>query len=193
MLNDAGWRDWNRDGVRECVGCLNAPPDTWLAITLAYSDYDPVQERIATLIVQQLRKVGVQVDAEPSDSTTLFYQQFDAFLWRVDEQTPVSVDSFEPFKSANDQVGYGANVTSYANSQVDDLLAQADSTATCSYDERAPIYREVQSILQADQPYLWLFTVEDMVAARSGVLGFNPYPNAPFWNARDWRVVEAGE
>ncbi len=195
LLEAAGWSDWNGDGVRECVKCSTAPQDTPLSFTLLYSGDDSVQPLLASVIAQQLGEVGIDVQPSGMDSGALQQitrsQQFDAYIYRVRLSIPFEPSpSFAPFASVNDVLGSGADVTSYANPQVDDLLAQADSAPNCSYDERAPLYRQVQTILQQDQPYLWLFAPVDLAAARGGVQGFNPYPNAPFWSIRDWRVVQ---
>jgi peptide/nickel transport system substrate-binding protein len=99
----------------------------------------------------------------------------------------VNPDQSILFTQAQDIISRGSNYGSYTNPQVEDLFEQARTT--CDTDEQADLYREAQAILQEDQPYLWLFVANDMVAVRGGVQGFEPYPNAPFWNMHEWSVT----
>jgi ABC-type transport system substrate-binding protein len=69
-------------------------------------------------------------------------------------------------------------------------MEQARTLPGCDTEERAEIYREIQTILQEDPPYVWLYSANDMIVADGGVLGFDPRPGRPFWNIRDWIVVK---
>jgi ABC-type transport system substrate-binding protein len=53
---------------------------------------------------------------------------------------------------------------------------------------RAAIYHQIEKLLQDDQPYVWLFAINDLYAAHTNVIGFDPYPNMPWWNIHTWQV-----
>ncbi len=193
LLDEAGWRDWNRDGVRECRGCTSANEGTPLSFGLLYNGDSLRYLAMSRVIEQQLRPLGIDVFAQPTDGSAFnqaTFQGFDAYLsgWR--ESYPIDPDHSELFTREGDVVGEGFNAISYYNPVVEDLFAEARTVPACDPAARAEIYREIQTVLQEDQPYAWLFTPHDMVAARGSITGFDPYPNAPLWNIRDWSVVE---
>jgi peptide/nickel transport system substrate-binding protein len=193
LLDEAGWRDWNRDGVRECRGCLYAEEGAPLSFTLLYNGDNFRLLSLSQVITRQLRQAGIDAFAQPTGGSAFneaVFQQFDAYLSGWFESYPVNPDQAELFTTAGDVVGEGFNTTSYANERVAELLRSARTVPGCDGEARATIYREIQTILQEDQPYAWLLALNDMVAARGSVIGFNPYPHAPLWNVRDWVVVE---
>ncbi|MBI5958991.1 MAG: hypothetical protein HY866_09665 [Chloroflexi bacterium] len=194
LLEQSGWKDTNRDGIRECWGCLYAETGDRLEFELMYSYSIPRHAIIAELLRSQLAQVGMSVQLNDGGGDLSPYgplrgQRFDAYLFERVEDYPVNPDQSALFSSTNDRVGDGWNVGSYVNSDVDRLLTEARALPGCPIAERAEIYREVQTLLQTDQPYIWLFAPNEMIAARGGVLGFDPYPYAPFWNISEWRVI----
>lgn len=180
QLENAGWKDVNRDGIRECVGCQHAAEGTLLAFNMEFLD-DPELSVAAGLIQQQLREIGVNVQTNARTSPPL-NQRFDAFLGRWSQDR--DPDQSAMWTRRADLPDVGLNLTSYYNQRVEELLDTALHTPQCSIEERAPIYHEIQSILQADQPFLWLYSPTEMVAAR-GILNFQPGA----WSIRDWVVT----
>jgi peptide/nickel transport system substrate-binding protein len=194
LLEQAGWKDTNRDGIRECWGCAYGKQGMWLEFELMYSYAIPRHAIMAELLRDQLALVGFSVKlndggGDLSPGGLLRQQRFDAYLFERVEDFPVNPDQWAMFSQANDQPGMGWNVGSYDNPDVERLLAEARTLPGCDLDARTEKYQDVQALLQADQPYIWLFAPNDMIAARGGVLGFDPYPSAPFWNITEWRVI----
>jgi peptide/nickel transport system substrate-binding protein len=195
LLEAAGWKDLNGDGLRECVECLYARPGTLLSFELIYPSNAGTRWIVsASLIAQQLRRVGIQVNTQGSEFESILdraqAQHYDAFLAGWTESYPFDPDEQTAlFSSAEDVVSYGLNTGSYYNPRVDELIAQAGALPGCDTPARAAIYHEIQAILQAEQPYVWLFAPDEMVAARTDITGFAPYPYAPFWNIETWVVT----
>ena len=79
--------------------------------------------------------------------------------------------------------------TSYYSPEFVRLSRQALTLPGCDPAERAEIYHQIERLLQEDQPYLWLFAVNGLYAAHDNVIGFDPYPNMPWWNIHTWRVI----
>jgi peptide/nickel transport system substrate-binding protein len=182
MLENAGWRDINRDGVRECTACTTAPMFTQLSFELSVPF--GFSYGLANILSQQWAEVGVAVYVYEDDVT---YQQFDAALVVDWLGYPSSVDQYLRFTPSGDTFG-GANIGSYNNPEVTALLEEARTLSGCSTEARAELYHEAQRLLQDDQPYIWLFSLDSLVAARTSVANFAPYPNATFWNIRDWVI-----
>lgn len=192
LLESAGWKDLNNSGSRSCITCDHARSGTRLAFDLLYVSA-PMNDVAVDLIVQQLRLVGIQVSAQGMSTSDLqnrvAQQRYDAYLTGWAESYPINPDQTTLFATQNDIIGEGQNTGSYSNPRVDDLLAQARSVPDCDYDARADLYHEIQAILQVDQPYIWLFAGNDMIAVQGGVEGFAPYSHAPFWNVDTWVIT----
>lgn len=187
LLDDAGWRDTDRDGLRECYGCLYARPGDWLAFSLTYGSGVP--ESMVQVIQEQLAQVGMYTDSYYSDDEGPF-QVHDAYLFSWTEAYPIDPDPYFWFASAGDVIPAGRNFGSYANPRVDTLLAQARTLPGCDLATRVSLYRQAEAILQQDQPFAWLFVANHMIAVGREVQGFDPYPGAPFWNIQDWTVTK---
>lgn len=190
LLTEAGWRDVNGDGVRECTHCLYGQRYQNLSFELLYPQELGL---VAEFIANQLREIGVAVSLSSSTAEAILavagFQTYDTYLFTRTESFPVNPDQTGLFTQAGDRYPEGLNTGSYHNPRVEELMQQARTLPGCDPDERAAIYHEIQSILQEDQPYLWLFAPDEMVVASGGVQGFDPLPNAPLWNIRSWRVI----
>lgn len=193
LLEEAGWKDTSFDGIRECITCQYAQEDTRLAFELVYIEENTgYREVVAGLIVEQLRQVGFDVYIRSASSSFLEeiarFQRYDAILAGHTEALPLEADLRQLFSTSADVLGTGGNTGSYHNEQVDALLQEAHDLPACDVEQRADRYRQVQVILQAEQPYIWLFAPDQMIAARGGVIGFDPAPFAPFRDVQDWVI-----
>lgn len=190
LLESIGWKDRNRDGLRECVSCDTAPENTPLQFELMVAD-DSLRSIASSILSQQLAEIGVGVMISSIDYSRIAAQRYDAYWDNSNQPITFDPDNFTPrITRENDVLNVPAgNVTSYFNPRVDELMAEARNLAGCDPATRAELYREVQSILYEDVPYIWLYAPTEMIAASNGVLGFNPYPQRPFWNVREWIIV----
>lgn len=194
ILDTAGWRDWNGDGIRECHGCQYATEGRSLSLSLDYN-FDSNRRAItANLIRQQWREVGVDVFPNGLDFATqrniLRSQRFDASLLGRMDSYPHDPDQTMQFTIMGDILGAGSNYGSYHNPEVDALMSEALTMPNCDSDQRAANYHQIQRLLHQDQPYIWLFTVNDFAAASGGVRGFDPQSGAPYWNIHNWIIQE---
>ncbi|HLA45644.1 MAG TPA: ABC transporter substrate-binding protein, partial [Aggregatilineales bacterium] len=194
MLDEAGWV-MGDDGVRVCEGCMYAETGAPLSFTLMTGEGSPNAERIVLLFQDQMKDIGVEVTPQIIDFNTMIGQMvgqtFDATLLSWSNSYPVNPDITQIFSGEADALGSGFNFVSYHNPEALALNEQARVLPGCVPDERAALYHQVQEMVQADQPYLWLYTAEDMYAARTEIHGFSPYPNAAFWNVDTWEIDRA--
>ena len=148
---------------------------------------------MATIIQDNLSQVGVQVDFQAIDWNTMldimYAQTYDAMILGWRQGYPDDPDLTQLFSLESDVVGAGDNTGSYNNPEVMDLLREARRVSGCDIVERANIYKEIQRIMQEDMPYMWLYAMDGMYAARAEVQGFEPYPAQMFWNIDDWTLV----
>lgn len=192
LLDEAGWRDWNGDGIRECRGCLHAPEGMNLSFQLLYAHTLPRRNVVANLVRQQLRQIGIDVYLDAYDFNTAWNialsQRYDAYLGAWRSPYPHNPDQSSMFTRAADMVHWDFNIGSYHNERVEELMQRALTLPGCDPEQRAALYREIQTLMQADQPYIWLYTVNQTAAARGSIRGFAPYPEAIFWNIDKWVI-----
>ncbi len=188
LLNQAGWRDSDGDGLLDRAG----EP---LSLRISANVGHPVRERIAILVQQYWQAVGVsaQVEVLPwgvflDDLFSHAFQVavFDwplepgpdqAWLWAADENTP----------------GSGFNFVSYASPQADALLAQGRTAPECDPARRAVAYQTLARQLAADQPYVFLFAPHRRLAVAEVLTGPQPGPyGGLYWNVADWYLAQGG-
>lgn len=159
MLLEAGWRDADGDGVRECVSCATAEIGSELRIDLGYADV-PLQNplvdhsAIGLLLSRQLRDIGVGIRLEPTSSRRLLTTaRFEMFL----------VDGF-----TDDDALRIINTLSVLAGQdaITEALAAGDNAAACNPEIRAAAYRDLDATLQSEHAHLWLFSPERMLVTR---------------------------
>lgn len=193
LLESIGWKDADHDGVRECRGCLFGREGQAFSFDLMVMQ-NGRREIAAELVARQLRGIGVYANLRVMDAGSVLVeaqgQRFDAYMGGRIQRFPADPDQTGLFTRVGDVVDTGSNAGSYYNPEIDELMNKALTLPGCAPDARAAIYAEIQAILQEDQPYVWLYAQNDMIVASGGVQGFNPLPNQPFWNIRDWIVMQ---
>ncbi len=192
MLAEAGWRDENGDGIREAHGALYAPDDTPLQFSLLTNQGNERRTAIGTIMQDELKQIGVQVDFQTVEFSTLGDilngQKYDAIILGWGFGAYVEPDQGFMFTPDADVLDYGLNFTSYNNPEVNRLFEEGATVADCASDKRAPYYYRIQEIMQRDNPYLWLYAVKQMYAANSHLKGFDPLPGYLFHNADSWSI-----
>lgn len=197
LLTEAGWLDEDGDGIRECVSCETAEPGARLAFTLYTNQGNTRREAVGTIVQDQLLNIpngGFDVDFQTIDFNTMIdlrnTQTFDAVIAGFQDSLIPDPNSYvQLFGVAADVPSAGFNFSSYYNERVNELLLVGGSLPGCDQAERLPYYLEMQEILQQDLPYIFLYAIDGMYAARTEISGFNPYPSFPYWNIDTWTVT----
>jgi peptide/nickel transport system substrate-binding protein len=197
LLDEAGFVDDDNDPTtpRVAQGAMYADDGTPLQFTLYTNEGNSRRGAIGTIVQDQLRQLGIVVDFQAIDFNTLLdimdAQTFDAVILGWRNGFPDDPDQTGLFTPAGDVVGGGNNITSYNNARVTELMEQARVLPGCDNGARAEIYHEIQAILQQELPYVPLFAIEGMYAARTSVGGFSPFPSQLFWNVDRWTVASS--
>ena len=208
LLEEAGWVDADGDGVRECQGCLYAETvdasyeGSPMEFELLTNAGNNLRERTGETIRAQLAEVGITVNFQTIEFGTLvdelLGQEFDALIigWQmaIPFNAGSSANSF--FGIGNDRPGAGFNYVSYQNEEMQALINQGDTLAAaedgsygaCDTEVRNEIYAEVLRTLWEDQPYLWLYAANTMVATQGNVENFDPLPYNSTWNEDAWTI-----
>lgn len=154
LLEEAGWKDTNDDGVRERDG-------EQLAFNIVTNTDDPLRARIAQQLADDWKKIGanVQVELMPAPSLVqeaLRPRNFDAVLFGV-TQLPADPDPYALWHSTQtpDKSEAGQNYSGWENLEADDLLQEARRTTDPA--QRAELYRQFQMLFMEDVPAAILY------------------------------------
>jgi len=171
ILNEAGYRDRNGDGIRE------APDGTPLRFTLLTLAGNPIRIRGAELIRTWLRDIGIAVTVRAQEDAAIIDQvwpdfdvckgrRFDmaVFGWSAPVMTrPTAlVDLF----NSDCRVGT-INIGGYKNAEIDRLSGQLLVTVDTARQKQ--ISAEMQKRIAEELPVHVLFYPDTIMAYRSGV------------------------
>lgn len=182
LLEQDGWIDSNRDGIRE-------KDIRSLRLTLIVPESNAGYQRIAETVQDQLNAVGfditVSILSGRAYAGQLLGQSFDLALggW---SGLGVEPDDQELWQAATDRPGSGFNFTSYQNPRVELLLGQGTQGPGCDPQTRAPIYREIQQILHQEIPYLFLAGIVRNIGYTNAWGGIEPGLWDFYHNVQEW-------
>lgn len=194
LLDQAGFivDPSNPTGPRIAKGAKYAADGTPLKFTLLTNEGNSRRGTVGTLVQDQLKQIGFEVDYQAIDFNTLIDimdgQTFDAVILGWRNGYPDDPDQTQIFVTNSDVVPGGSNNMSYSNSEVDKLMEQARVLPGCDPTERAKIYAKIQKLMQDDLPYIPLYSIEGMYAASTNVQGYSPYPSQLYWNVDTWSL-----
>ncbi len=169
LLEEAGWRDVDGDGIRERQGT----PFRFTTLVAQAAPWGGMLAGAGAVYIQeQLRRVGVQMDIlvldAPAARARFRVGEFEAAIYTnnlSERGRPDLYGEDSPF--------------GYANPTVIDLLKGAQ--ATMNPDEIDRIYRELWPIFQAELPATFLFPLVYTTVAHRRVRGLStPYRAQPF-------------
>lgn len=184
LLDEAGWRDDDGDGVRTRDG----QP---LRLSIRTNEDNAKRVAMAQLIASALSGLGVEVQLEALPfnqlTATLLDQRFDLVVigWENLGADPGN----SPFwHSQADIPGTGFNFTSFHDNEVDSWLDSASRLPGCDLNSRAALYRQVQQRIAETLPYVLLAAQESAWAYQSRWQGIAPGPWGIHYNVASWRV-----
>ncbi len=183
LLDDAGWLE-GPDGVRR------SPDGQPLRFRLMTTER-ALNRAIVEVIQDQLRRVGAAAQIEILEFQAMLAQHrtrdFDAVLsnWVLDNFQMASAPR-SLFHSAEADVEGSANRSGVRNAELDRLI-EAGAVATDDGDA-LDIWRQFTEVLQREQPFTFMFWMDDLSGARDVVSGFRTDERSEFVSMRDWSV-----
>jgi peptide/nickel transport system substrate-binding protein len=203
LLDEAGWVSTGDplvdggDGLRTCQGCLYAEEGTPFEFELLTNQGNTRKEAMGLIVKDSLAKLGIVVNFEAIDFflmlDTVYTQAYDAHIGTWGAAFPDDPDQLQLFSSSGDDpANQSSNGTSYYSEEFEKLSLEAVQPAICNdLEARAEIYRQIQGILQEDQPYIWLFSQNAFIAAAANVENFDPHPYIDLAGVESWFVPSA--
>ncbi len=193
LFAQAGWKP-GKDGL---LHKLVKGKDTPFKFTMMINQGAVARERTATIVQQQLKQVGIQMEIQVVEWTTFLSQyvnkkKFDAVLlaWTL---TPDPDTDLYPTWHSSQTGEHQYNFISYKNKRVDSLLMEGRRTMDLK--KRAKIYHQIHSILNDEQPYTFMFVPKNLAAVHKRFKGFTIDPEAirihPEIGVQKWYVPAA--
>lgn len=141
--------------------------------TLAYNAGDPLQEPMAILYQASLRQIGIDLSLKKIPAGT-YYNEISGRTQPmiISLDNPWTADpGYSMFLSF--QSDTYSNFSNYKNERVDELLAAASATADNA--KRIELMTEVQQIIMAEAPWVFIAYPNYTMAKRENVEGFTYY------------------
>ncbi len=176
-LDEAGWVDSDKDGVREKDGVK-------FEFELLFPNASPTAEQIATVFQEELDRAGIEITLRPLAWATFLQnvdeRKFDAVIlgWSM----PLDPDPYQVWHSS--QVKKGSNHVGFENDEADKLIE--DARTTFDRDERIKLYHRFHEILHEEQPYTFMFCSKVLMAVNKRFQDVNVYAMGP--DTLEWWV-----
>jgi peptide/nickel transport system substrate-binding protein len=185
LLDEAGWKDGNGDGVREKDGRK-------FEFELMIAGGSNTAAQFAQLLQEECAKSGLRVNIRQVEGSTFFDKidkgEFDAatLAWRLD----LDPDIFDTFHSSMTPPT-GLNHVFYGNPSVDSLLVAGRLEFDLA--ARTAIYHRVHRLIHEDQPYTFVNAVPEKRPIARRIQGVVMSPMGPYdyWpGANYWWIAE---
>ncbi|HSH44766.1 MAG TPA: ABC transporter substrate-binding protein [Longimicrobiales bacterium] len=183
LLESAGWTDQDGDGVRERNGQR-------LEFSILTSER-PLNRAIVEVLQEQLRGIGAAARVEVLEFQTMLSQHrnrdFDAVLsnWVLDNFQMASAP-YALFHSSQAEVEQSANRSGVRNAELDALI-EAGAAATDPEEARAT-WREFTELLHQEQPFTFMFWLDELAASSEAVSGVEMDQRGEFRTMAEWSV-----
>jgi peptide/nickel transport system substrate-binding protein len=182
LLAEAGWSDRDGDGL---VEDKEGKPFTF---TIRTNQGNDERKKIAELIQQRLKEIGIQVDIQLIEWAAFIKEfvkprRFEVVVLGLGSGTdPDQYVVWHSSQRGPDQM----NRTGYDNPEVDRLLELGRSS--CVQEERVRYYHRIQEILAEDLPMIFLYTADALPVVSARVYGVSPSPAGILHNFTEWFV-----
>ncbi len=155
QLEEAGWVDADREGVREKDGRK-------FEFEFMVPSGSPETEALATVFKEELKKAGIKMNIRQLEwatfAETVQKLNFDAMImgWQLDPEQ----DPYQIWHSS--QAEQGSNYPGFKNTEVDAIIEEARKEF--DMEKRAALYHRMSAIIYDEQPYTFLYCSKARVA-----------------------------
>lgn len=181
LLAEAGWADSDHDGVLDKGGKK-------FEFTLITNAGNKRRADAGVLLKDMFAQVGVVANIEKIEPNAFFERnrkkEFEAALgaWSAG----LFVDPTTVWHCDGPDKHYEFNFAGYCNPDVDALMEQGLSTPNPK--DAAPIWKDVQARIYADQPYLFLWWLDEIVAVNNRFTNRKIDILSPISRLQEWEV-----
>ena len=150
LLDEAGWKDNDGDGVRDKDGIP-------FRFKFSYATDYGLYQNLANILKDSAAKVGIEVTPDPVEWSVLITRlpehKFEAVImgWGGD----IVEDYYQIFHSSQIE-NRGANYVCFRNTEADNLLEEI--RRTIDDEKRIKLSRQLHNLLHYEQPYTFVFS-----------------------------------
>lgn len=185
LLDQAGWKDTDGDGIRDKF--VNGKK-VKMEFSIMLNSGNNARKQMALIFIDALKQIGVTANAATFD--------WSVFLDRLDKHefeaviggwvgSVVEGDLYQIWHSSSSELG-ASNYISYKNPRVDELIETI--RGEFDYARRKEMYKEIQAILYRDQPYNFLVAETFTGAHHERFRNVSFFAPRPCYNAAWWWV-----
>lgn len=181
ILRESGWSDSDNDGILDKDGLK-------FEFTITTNQGNDQRIKTAEIIQKRLKDIGIKVKIKVLEwsvflSECVEKRNFDTVLlgWSLS----LDPDPFDIWHSSKTKEGE-FNFIGYKNSEIDELIIQGRRTFDQS--ERETIYHKIHKIIFDEQPYMFLYAPDSLVAIDKRFQGIDPGPGGIGHNFIKWWV-----
>ena len=172
MMDRLGF-SYDRQKALELLDSAGYPDGEGVGMVSLYTTYESPNIEIAEVVKKNLSEIGLEVEIVAKDKENYLkaVREGDSalfsYIWYM--QFPDFDDFFKMFHSSNANEG-GENLARMTRENIDSLvdLARREN----DFDVREGIYRELESQLVFDTPWLFMFRLKNTILVQSEVTGF---------------------
>ena len=183
ILNEAGWKDENEDGILERkIGSRIQNFEFELLVNTS----NIARYQAANQIKKDLAEVGISVKLVDISwdelKNRVLKKNYDAALmgWELSPNPDLR------FMFLSDEIRNGYNFVSYSNPDLDSLLIKA-YTQNMEADRKLLLF-QIQDIIAKDLPYIFLYSPYKLMAVNNRIKDIKPNAVNPFSNIIEWWV-----
>jgi ABC-type transport system substrate-binding protein len=183
LLEEAGWKDADGDGIRENT-VAGKKVDAVFELMI-YAD-SPQYLQIAEIIKENCRRLGVQANIIPAQWALMLQRlrkkEFDATIlgWALNWKN----DPFQIFHGSQADLPESSNSGGYANPEVDALIERL--RVTMDPEAQTEIYHKIHRLIYDDQPYVFLFADRQSAGYNARLENVHFYKIRPCYDSREW-------
>jgi peptide/nickel transport system substrate-binding protein len=183
LLDEAGWKDHDGDGIRDKDG-VKFKFEFLVSSSSSLKPLSPV-------LMEEFRKAGIQMTERVIEASllaeTLKQHRFDASALAF--TFDLVQDPYPGWHSSS--ANNGQNFENFKNAESDRLLEQA--RLEFDSEKRRQIYWQWQELIQEEQPVTFLFYSEDSAAFSKRFQNVQWIPLRPGYDLTTWWVPKANQ
>lgn len=182
LLNEAGYVDTDNDGILD----KNGKP---LAFTIILPPGNKVAQQRVELYQRNLKDVGVSLQVHLLEWATFIdrIKRKDFEICTLSWASTAEADPYALWHSSGAGADKrGSNHVSFANKQADELIDKL--RVTLDPKQRHPLQHALHRILDAEQPYMFLYCNKDLGAYHQRIRGVKWYRVRPGFDLCEWWV-----
>jgi len=183
ILDDAGWKDTNSNGIRD--KSINGKQFELKFDFMIYADA-PMYKTIAEIVKEEFRQIGVDVQISPVKWALmlekLHKKEFDVCMlgWAMSWKQ----DLYQIWHSSQADVPESSNAIGYKNPELDKLIEEC--RITIDEAKQKELYHKMHRILYEDQPYAFLFVDKQTGGYQARIQNVSYYKIRPCKDHREW-------